>query len=153
MPMLAKINIILSKCFLHYALMIISKRIWFCIVSIFDYHKKKSPPILRLHCVCGGRSYGSFIFQKHFELTLKNYFVVIKNNCFTISHQSPWLTRSLLFPSKLLVPTKFPHGKPRVMLSGYSGYSGALEISWITRRSICIWYYLFRCVFCMRTSL
>ena len=43
----------------------------FCVVSIFDYHKKKSPPILRLHCVCGGRSYGSFIFQKHCELTLK----------------------------------------------------------------------------------
>ena len=55
----------------HYALIIISKMIWFCVVSIFDYHKKKSPPSLRLHCVCGGRSYGSFIFQKHFELALK----------------------------------------------------------------------------------
>ena len=35
-----------------------------CVSSMFDYHKEKSPPILRLHCVCGGRSYGSFIFQK-----------------------------------------------------------------------------------------
>ena len=43
----------------------------FCVLSMFDYHKEKSPPILRLHCVCGGRSYGSFIFQKHCELTLK----------------------------------------------------------------------------------
>ena len=23
-----------------------------CVSSIFDYHKEKSPPILRLHCVC-----------------------------------------------------------------------------------------------------
>src|SRR5574338_775722 len=35
MPMLAKIYIILSKYFLHYALVIISKRILFCVVSIF----------------------------------------------------------------------------------------------------------------------
>ena len=49
----------------------IKKKFDFRVVSIFDYHKKKSPPSLRLHCVCGGRSYGSFIFQKHFELTLK----------------------------------------------------------------------------------
>ena len=85
------------------------KKIWFCVVSIFDYHKKKSTPSLRLHCVCGGRSYGSFIFQKHFELTL-NLLIILKNNCFTISHQSPWLTRSSLFPSKLWVPTNFHTG-------------------------------------------
>ena len=34
-----------------------------------------------------------------------------------------------------------------------SGYSGALEASWMMRRSICIWYYWFRCIFCMRTSI
>ena len=42
-----------------------------CVSSIFDYHKEKSPPILRLHvCVCG-RPYGSLIFKKHCELNLK----------------------------------------------------------------------------------
>ena len=78
--MLAKINIILSKCFPHYALIIILER--FCVVSIFDYHKEKPPPSLRLHCVCGGRSYGSFIFQKHCELTLKLSVVYSKDKLF-----------------------------------------------------------------------
>ena len=62
MPMLAKIYIILSKCFptlCTYSNNIKEIRV----SSMFDYHKKKSPPILRLHCVCGGRSYGSSIFK------------------------------------------------------------------------------------------
>ena len=52
----------LQKVF-HFALVVIISII-FLVSSIFDYHKEKSPPILRLHCVCGGRPYGSFIFQK-----------------------------------------------------------------------------------------
>ena len=68
--MLAKIYIVLSKCFpilCTYTTNI--KEI--CVSNMFDYHKEKSPPILRLHvCVCG-RPYGSLIFKKHCELTLK----------------------------------------------------------------------------------
>ena len=47
--MLAKINIILSKCFLHYALIIILKG--FFVVSMFDYHKD-SPKCAIALCVC-----------------------------------------------------------------------------------------------------
>ena len=52
------------------------ERVLFCIVSMFDYHEKKSPPILRLHCVCGGMPYGSFIFQKHCGFQCLKFFCV-----------------------------------------------------------------------------
>ena len=75
--MLAKIYILFSKCFHHYALITISNNDLFCVVSIFDYHKEKSPPILRLHCVRAGRPYDSFIFQKHYEYFFTSLVVVV----------------------------------------------------------------------------
>ena len=84
--MLPKINIILSKGFLHSALMIILKR--FCISSIFDYHKEKSSPSLRLHCVCGGLMVVSFS-KKHCGFILNSFVVCFKDKtAFICSYQS-----------------------------------------------------------------
>ena len=81
------------------------------VVSIFDYHKKKSPPILRLHCVCGGRAYGSLIFQKHCEIDFKIFLLFVLKITVLRSHTShhDWLG-VYCFPSKLWVPTNFHTG-------------------------------------------
>ena len=57
---------------------------------MFDYHKEKSPPSVCLHCVYGGRPYGSFIFQKALWISFKNFsFTFDKDKLFLFTHTSP----------------------------------------------------------------
>ena len=78
-----------NEFFLHFALIIIiSKKI--CVSSIFDYHKEKSPLILRLHCVCVREA----LWQSHFSKALRIDFENPSLNVFNretvfVAHTSP----------------------------------------------------------------
>ena len=95
-PMLARIYIILSKDFPVCTSNNIKEN--FLVSSIFDYHKEKSPPCVRLHCVCAGRPYGSFIFQKALRVSNLNSLVCFKDQMFLFAHTSPTTDLEFIVP-------------------------------------------------------